>query len=148
METRTNVKWRFRVNGKEYGSVDEMPAAERETYEKVAGPLSVERHGHALVVKNGRVVFNGQEYANVDAMPEEAREAYRAVMTMVEAGQAAPVASAGQTAADAPARPRPGGPFAQRGPRPIAPESFSVRKLVIGAAVAALLAGLYFLTRR
>lgn len=147
MEIKTNVTWKFKVNGKEYGSVEEMPAADRETYEKAVGPLSVELGGHTLVVKKRRIVLNGQEYESVDAMPEDIREAYRDIMKMVEAGKAAPGAPDGHAAAGAPALPRPGGPFARRGPRPIAPESFSVRKLAIGAAIAALLAGLYILTR-
>ena len=98
---KRNVKWRIKIDGKEYRSVDEMPAAGRDAYEEAVGPLA--NPGHA----------RGEEFAK------------------------------------APPRPRIGGfgGFSRR-PRPIAPESFSARKLVVGAAIAALLAGLYFLARR
>ncbi len=41
MEIKANVNWKFRVDGKEYGPVVEMPAADRDTYEKAMRPLGV-----------------------------------------------------------------------------------------------------------
>lgn len=70
-------------------------------------------------------------------------------MKAVEAGDAAPGDAHEEVTVNAPARPRIGRPAASpRGPRPVVTESFSTRKLVAGAVIAALLAVLYLLLAR
>ncbi len=63
-----NVKRKYIVNGKEYGSVEEMPANIRQAYDK------------ALESRKGKIVFNGQKYENVEAMPPDVRQAYEEMM--------------------------------------------------------------------
>lgn len=68
MNVKFNVKRKFIVNGKEYGSVEEMPANIRQSYEK------------ALESAKGKIVFNGQKYENVEAMPPDVRQMYDEMM--------------------------------------------------------------------
>ena len=49
------------VNGKEYGSIEEMPAAIREAYEKAVGKAKGIEHGNISSISSGKIVFNGQE---------------------------------------------------------------------------------------
>ncbi len=148
MAIKMNVTWKIKVNGKEYSSIDKMPSAERETYEKAMGHLADPGEGHTLVARSATIVFNGREYTNVDAMPEDVRRTYLNVMKAVGPGETAPGDAPGEEIANAPASAQAGGLTASiSGPRPIAPESLSTRKLVAATAVLALLAALYFLTR-
>ncbi len=78
MGIKVNVRWKFKVNGKEYGSVEEMPGDIREAYEKAKGTSRIAA---------GKVVFNGQEYESVDAMPIEVRRVYDKVMEAAETGE-------------------------------------------------------------
>lgn len=149
MDIKMNVKWKIKVGGKEYGSVDEMPAAEREAYENAIREDAAGGKEFVFTTRDTRVVFNGREYASVDALPPDVRETYLNLVKAVEAGQPPTDEKIVAEAARALARPRTDRSAApSRGPRPIAPESFSARKLVAWAAVIALLAGLYFLARR
>ena len=63
-----NVKRKFNVNGKEYGSVEEMPANIRQAYDK------------ALESRKGKIMFNGKKYENVEAMPPDVRQTYEEMM--------------------------------------------------------------------
>ncbi len=144
-----NVTWKIKVNGKEYGSVEEMPAAEREAYQRAMGQLGDAEHRNTIVVRSSSIVVNDREYSSVDAMPENVRQAY---LTLKKTVEAAPTPTDEKTVAEAAralARPRTGGAAApSRAPGPIAPESFSARKLIAWAAVLAVLAALYLLLRR
>ncbi len=149
MGIRFDVNWRIKVNGKEYNAPGQMPAGVREAYEKARKGPSDSRDGVVCRATTTRIVFNGREYERVDAMPPEARAMYRGIMEAVERGDGSvaeiPGIGTGRTAihtvAGAP-------PLSARALRRIAPESFSARKLVVGAAIVALFAGLHFLARR
>ena len=141
-----NVKWKFKVNGKEYGSAEEMPGPVREAYEKAVDISPGPGHGDTLA--STRIVFNGREYANVDAMPAEIRQMYRSVVKAVETGDPPPGENAGGMIGSAAVRPRVDGfPVSSCVPGPITPESSS-RKLIGAAAVLALLAALFLLIHR
>ncbi len=149
MGIKFDMKWKINVNGKEYGSVDEMPAPVREVYEKARkippGPGGV----RTLSTRTTTIVFNGQKYESVDDMPADIRAAYQAIMKAVASGDAPTEEIFGGHVGPVPARPGTGGPpVSVRAPAGIALESFSARKLVVGAALVALFVGLYFLTRR
>lgn len=148
MGFKMDVKWKIRVNGKEYGSVEEMPAAERAIYENAMKESAASGHTFTLTTRDAKIVFNGREYANVDSLPEEARETYRNLMKAVAEGKSPTDETIVSEAAQAVVRTQAGGRAdLSRALRPIAPESFSARKLVVGAAVLAVLAALYFLAR-
>ncbi len=72
MDFKINVKKTFKINGKEYHSVEEMPEDVRKAYEKAMGGLR-------SAVGN-KIVFNGKEYHSVEEMPEDARQAYEKAM--------------------------------------------------------------------
>ena len=98
MNLNISVKRKFTINGKEYNSIEEMPAETREAFEK----MMVSRVGSGLQAipealrasQPGKIVFNGIEYKSVDAMPQDVRQLYETALKAVETG-AAPAASHG-----------------------------------------------------
>ncbi len=148
MGIKLDVKWKIKVNGKEYGSVDEMPAPVRELYEKTRKEPSDSRDGVVPRATTTRIVFNGREYESVDAMPLEARAMYRGIMQAVERGDGSVAEIAGGTGRMAVHAGAGATPLSPPALGRTAPESFSARKLIVGAALVALFAGLYFLARR
>ncbi len=92
MTVKVSVKSRFVFNGKEYGSLEELPERVREAYRKAAtGAPS----GIAGVPGGGaRVVFNGVGYESVDAMPAEERAVYEGALAMARGGHLTPAAGA------------------------------------------------------
>ncbi len=87
MEIKFNVKRKYVVNGKEYGSLEEMPAAIREVYEKAVGKAHGTEHGNIPAISTQKIVFNGQEYESVNAMPPDIRRMYETVMKTVNEGK-------------------------------------------------------------
>ena len=69
-----NIKVKIRINGQEYGSVDEMPEHLRQIY---ANALPGTGQTHSAII------FNGQKFGSVDEMPAEVRQKYEAVMSMM-----------------------------------------------------------------
>jgi hypothetical protein len=124
MDVNVNVKWKFKVDGKEYASVDEMPGPVRDAYEKArAGTFGAGQAAAQAGGPSARIVFNGREYADVESMPADVRETYRSIMQSVRIGSPSGI------------------------PKPITPESsLSARKLALWVAVLALLAA-YVLMR-
>ncbi len=76
------IKKKFIVNGREYGSVKEMPEDARNAYEK-ASALSL---GPDIHTGNSptKVVFNGQEYRSAGEMPPEVRRIYEGAIAAVQ----------------------------------------------------------------
>ena len=144
MDVKFNVKYKFKVNGKEYGSLEEMPAPIREAYEKAVANSKGIEHGN---ISQGKVIFNGQEYENVDAMPADIRQMYDTIMKTVKEDKLSVTGNVdfkiGGKAAD----------FRKEGDldsysmsKPISPKSFfSPRILIVAVAALALLVGIYIL---
>jgi hypothetical protein len=66
-------------NGREYGSVDEMPSDARAVYEKAVASLSGSPADgvHQLNVKTTtKLVVNGKEYGSLDDVPKDVRAVY------------------------------------------------------------------------
>jgi len=74
MEINVNVKQKFRVNGKEYGSLGEMPEDVRASVQKAMDNPALSSGG--IHRESSKIVFNGVEYACVDDMPTYARNLY------------------------------------------------------------------------
>jgi len=147
MGIKVNVKWKFNVNGKTYGSAEEMPGPIREAYEKAVAKVPNPERGTNASISSTSIVFNGQEYANAESMPAEIRQKFQSIMKAVDVGMISPGKDAGigfdTTAAGLKSEELPIPPGV---PRPIAPESaISSRQFFIGAALVALLLGLYLL---
>ena len=122
-----NVKRKYRINGKEYGSLEEMPEDVRaialKAMDSPRAPSGGTQSGPS------KIVFNGVEYASVDDMPTYARNLYERA---VEAAQAATQDASGEQR-------RPG-------PKTIEAEpSFSARSIVAVIALIALALFLYYL---
>jgi hypothetical protein len=147
MGVKFNVKYKIKINGKEYSSPEEMPDNIRETYEKAVANSPGIEHGNIPSVTTGKITFNGQEYESIDAMPADIRQLYETVMKTVSEGK---ISVNGDVDFK----------FGKKTPdlgkgttldsynisKPIAPKSFfSPRVLTIIVAILALLAGLYFL---
>ncbi len=129
MKLNIDVKKKFTVNGKEYASLEEMPADLRRACEAaaVSADKAIGLSGSAEV--KTRITFNGKEYESADAMPPEARSIYEKVVRPAIGGKEGGAAQA----------PR---------PRPLTPSSlaFSPRwLLVVLAALAAMAAWHYIL---
>ena len=155
MNANITVKTKIRVNGREYASVEDMPADLRDAYGRalsaigggdttrqfnIAGTPSSARGGLTTAI-----VFNGTDYASVEQMPDDVRRLYERVMTTL----AAPAASA-RVGADGAPMPRQGdeGRFqvqvsGAQVPRMISgtvrPESTTPRLIIAALAIVALL---------
>ena len=144
MDVKLNVKYKFKVNGKEYGSLEEMPAPIREAYEKaVANSKGI----NTEIFLSGKVVFNGQEYESVDSMPADIRQMYETIMKTVKSGEIPATANTGLDIGEKAADFRKEGDLDSYSiSNPIAPKSsFSPVVLMIIVIMLALLAGLYLL---
>jgi hypothetical protein len=147
VNVKVNVKRKFIVNGKEYGSVEEMPGNIREAYEKTVVNKAGLENGNIPSITSGKIVFNGQEYASVDLMPADVHQMYETIMKTVKEEKFSVTGNVdfhiGKKATDFKNEGMSGSSSASK---PISPESFvSSRMLIIAAAILALLAGLYFL---
>ncbi len=145
MEIKFNVKRKFKVNDKEYNSLEEMPAAIREVYEKAVsktGGINLEKKSFT------KIVFNGQEYESLDSMPADARRMYETIMKEIKSGDAATMEKSGiRIGVDAHGLKDQGISMpVDPASRPIEPKSFfSSRSLLVAAAILALCAILYFI---
>ncbi len=83
-------------NGREYASVDEMPADVRRAYEQLQAVFAdADRDGTPDILEGigavniqtvtTKIVFNGQEYTSVDEMPAEVRRAYEQALAAFDA---------------------------------------------------------------
>ena len=146
MDVKFNVKYKFKVNGKEYGSLEEMPDNIREAYEKAVANSKGIEHGNIPSVTAGKIIFNGQEYQSVDAMPADIRQMYETVMKTVSEGKISVTGDADFK-------------FGNKIPdlgkgttldsynisKPIAPKSFFSPRVFIIVTILASLVGIYFL---
>ena len=121
MKINFNIKRTFKINGREYGSVEEMPPETRAVFEKGS---ALATGGDRTTGTKARIVFNGVEYENVDEMPTYARNLYDQAM---KAAHAAPKPVAGENRGHA------------AGPRPAAAEpAFPARSILTGIVIAVL----------
>jgi len=86
MKININVKRRFKVNGKEYSSIEEMPDDIREAFEKAMASQSRTGHQANPATMQSKIIFNNMEYENIDAMTQDIRQLYKKVMTAAETG--------------------------------------------------------------
>ncbi len=83
MTVKVEVKWKFKVNGKEYASREEMPENIREAYDKaLATTISSDSANPGAPAT--RIVFLGGEYANVDSMSADVRQTYEEVLSTAQ----------------------------------------------------------------
>jgi hypothetical protein len=85
MNVNVNVKRKFKINGKEYNSIEEMPPDIRNAFEKAMA--SKADTGTPLTTQT-KIIFNGTEYQSIDAMPQDVRQLYEKVLNAAETGTA------------------------------------------------------------
>jgi hypothetical protein len=85
-----NVKRKFKVNGKEYNSIEEMPNDIRKAFEKAMASQADSGHQVNPATMQTKIIFNGTEYKNIDEMPHDVRQLYEKVLRTAETGAAPP----------------------------------------------------------
>jgi hypothetical protein len=130
MSIRVNVKRTIKINGKEYGSLDEVPEGLRDAVSRALAGSAPGGPSDASGVRT-RVVFNSVEYPSIDAMPQEVRQLYESVVKVSDVG-APSVPSAATRSSHAP-------------PATEFESSFSSRAMVVSVLVVGLLLLLYHL---
>jgi hypothetical protein len=144
MTVSIKIKRKFKIDGKEYNSIEEMPDTLRETVKKAMGSRAATERRKHLAPMLTKIIFNGTEYESMDAMPEDARKLYEKVLTAAEAGEASPDIDLAEISKGM--REESGNPYPGDIPQPTKFEpSFSPRTLTAGVIVGALLLLLYYL---
>jgi len=146
---KITVKRKFVVNGKEYGSLGEMPEDIRRAYEQ---GLTGSTGADGLVVRGTpkvKISFNGQVYGSVDAMPADVRQTCEKVMASVK-GALADGGPVGGIEAGLPQKGSVGydasnWSISLKPIEPGSPAVFSSRWLLIGVLILGLLAAVYLL---
>ena len=88
MSININVKRNFKINGKEYNSIEEMPPDIRDAFEKALASQAGTRNLINLTTTKTKIVFNGKEYNSIDVMPEDVRQIYEKLLKAAETGTA------------------------------------------------------------
>ena len=147
MEVKFNVKRKYIVNGNEYSSLDEMPAAIREAYEKAVGQAKGIEHGNISSISSGKIMFNGQEYESLNSMPPDIRQMYETVMKTVSEGKLSVTGDVDfKVDKKIPDLGKEAALHSYSTSKPIAPKSFlSPAVLLLIGIVLALFVGLYLL---
>ena len=157
MSTLITVKTRIRVNGKDYGNVEDMPADVRQAYERALSAIESGKPNaivkissptaNAQMVANSTIVFNGQEYPGVEQMPADVRRLYDAVVATLETDRTPGASATARTEAGQSqwqgAESRLTARAAAMTAGAVRPESTTSRWIIAGAVIAALLLGSY-----
>jgi hypothetical protein len=144
MNLNINIKRKFKINGKEYNSIEEMPDNIRETFKKAMASRADSGHHTDPAMMRTRIIFNGMEYESMDAMPQDVRQLYEKVLRAAETGDASPEIDLAEISSRM--RGEPGTLYPGGIPQPAKFEpSFSPRTLIVGVLLGALLLLLYYL---
>ena len=147
MNVNVNVKRKFKINGKEYNSIEEMPPDIRNAFEKAMASQTGSGQQINPVTMHTKIVFNGTEYQSIDAMPQDVRQLYEKVLKSAETGTApANVITASDLSGMLTGHKNYGNTSMENMGKPtkIEPTAFSARTLIIGVMVIALIILLYF----
>jgi len=142
MELKINVNKKIIVNGKEYTSVEEMPAGIREAYKKVTEGSSFTFTNVGAVKRNNKIIFNGKEYDNEGVMPLEERVLYNDLMKALGDTFSS---SKGDNTKDITTTRNIDSQSTIGNIKPIVPKaSISIRQFIIGATILAFIALLLY----
>jgi hypothetical protein len=83
MNVNVNVQRKFKVNGIDYNSVQEMPSDIRSAFKKV---MASQTTTGKPTVTHTKIIFNGAEYNSIEAMPQDDRQLYEKVLRAAEKG--------------------------------------------------------------
>lgn len=81
MNVKINFKRKFKVDGKEYNAIEEMPPDIRNAFEKATAA------GKAIPsIAQNKIIFNGIEYKKIEDMPPDVRQLYEQALDAVQSG--------------------------------------------------------------
>ena len=86
MSISLSIKRKFRINGKEYNSIEEMPENIREALKKAMNSQASSGQRINSAATRSKIIFNGTEYESLDAMPQDVRQLYEKVLRAAESG--------------------------------------------------------------
>ncbi len=84
MNFNVNVKRKFKINGKEYSSIEEMPPDISNAFEKAMVSQVGSAHPANLAKVQTKIIFNGTEHESIEAMPQEVRQLYEKLLKAAE----------------------------------------------------------------
>lgn len=90
MDIKVNVKRKFKVNGKEYNSIEEMPRDIRDAFEKAIASQGGPGYQVNAGAMQTKIIFNDKEYKNIDEMPQDVRLLYEKVLKSAETETVSP----------------------------------------------------------
>lgn len=90
MALNINIKRKFKINGKEYNSIEEMPHDVRDIFEKALASQAGAGRQASPATMQFKISFNDQKYNNIDAMPRDVRQLYEKVLKTAETGAVSP----------------------------------------------------------
>ena len=145
MNVNVNVKRKFKINGKEYNSIEEMPPDIRSAFEKaMASQTGSDQQANPATMQT-KIIFNGTEYQSIDAMPQDIRQLYEKVLKSAETETApANIITAGDISDMLTGHKTYGNTNMGKPPK-IEPTAFSPQMLIIGTMLIALVILLYFI---
>jgi hypothetical protein len=146
MNVNVNVKRKYKINGKEYNSIEEMPPDIRNAFEKAMASQAGSDHQINPATIHTKIIFNGTEYQNIDAMPQDVRQLYEKVLNAAETGTApANIITAGDISG-IPTGPNNYGTssIGNMGTPTKTEPAISARTLIIGIALIAFIIFLYY----
>lgn len=149
MNIDITLKREFKVNGKEYNTIADMPNDVREAFERAMNPQSATGRQIGPLSMGTKIRFNGTEYDSPDAMPPHVRQLYEQLMRALETGSVTPEVAleiAGGTTLIRPPGDRIAAPRVATTPDKVELSfSFSLQKLIVTVILIALCFFLYFL---
>ena len=144
---KINVKRKFKINGKEYNSIGEMPPDIRNAFEKAMASQAGSGQQANPATTQTKIIFNGTEYQSIDAMPQDVRQLYEKVLKAAETGNASTnIITAGDISGMQAGPKNYGitGMGNMENPAKIEPTAFSPRILVRGIALIIVIILLYY----
>ena len=146
MTLNINIKRKFKINGKEYDSIEGMPRDIRKVFEKAIASQAGSGCQVKPAIMQAKIIFNDKEYNNIDAMPQDVRQLYKKVLKVAETGTVPPDIVAASDIHGMVTGPKTGRTAGMRNMgAPIKAEpAFSKRTLIVSVMLIALIFLLYY----
>jgi hypothetical protein len=87
MNINVNVQRKFKVDGRVYNSVEDMPHDIQNALKKA---MASQATTGIPAVKQTKIIFNGTEYKSIEEMPSDDRQLYEKVLRAAETGNIPP----------------------------------------------------------
>jgi hypothetical protein len=150
MKININVKRNYKINGKEYKSIDEMPDNIREAFQKAMAVSPISERKTNFAEKSAKIVFNDTEYKSIDAMPQDVRRLYEKILKAAETGETSSVIDITEIGKEISSGKKPSGtdPLRELRPQLTIDSRFSFKRLMVSVVLVTLIAVLYFFFKK